>query len=1026
MKNKKISFDISIKSILIVIFMILSVIGIVFGSMHIIKSLNRGASYEGSISTTVYFSPYQTKKDYKSKKQNEQNFDFTLKRNESNTEEIENIDEMLKNLSNIYASRLYTQGFNQVTIKENSKDTSAEDLKNKNLIHESWFLKDSNDNKSYLPSLTITVNKLNPQAAEENDYYEQQILRKTLFKVARNFDLSFETTDGVQIFTSDDIFLDTVNATRPNALSSDSSLTFELKFKDATTNDVINSKEDGAKTVIDEIIENETPDSDYFIGNGQKSVESGGDQLFNSGTVGNSGNRNVVLWNDKQSALMYVRRIFDIPEGSREFRSLTETERQFWNFLHAKNLYSPNGDNKNTSLRQAFKYSSDIKLKHLYYLYAVPNVFKPEATRENDNDVDSDNDDTDTDDDNDTDNDDNSSSSTISSPDQTRTSRGVSTDFSSLFSPYILYESRTTNSDNTQNETLTNIFPKDQQITSLNANAKIVLSKTLSDSGYKNLSFIEANRLKELLKNGSFANNCFIMWATNKTIKPIINPTLNPEQFDDSFTKSSYISSLIALAIFLVLIGVIISILYKIPGLLSFLSIVLGGILIPLLYLAFNGIIDLFTFLGIFAIVNIGVGCLILIFETFRRNIRNSTSILEAGRLAYKHTFMKIVDIHVLLLILGLFLMYLGKYQESSMGIMLIIGSFISFFVIYGSSTVYVKLFLSMNNWISYKNFVYKRDAKWLNEITGKIINDSSHFELNDVLVNFDVELNNLFKQNYRINFFSKKMLWLSLIWITLIITGIVSLILFSMGITWQLDPSIQNSSFNIFVCILSTMAIMILYLGLRYRWIVIVPYIVTSILNFFISISCLLIFSKLFVKPEVQFENILILFLSWIIGQIAMIFSISWNYNYWYNHVIYKKESLVNLINNNVNSSFRMFTVNSIIFPIGLLVISLFNIGGWYETTDSIGLPKPSFSSDYYNTFFYTFIWLGLLNSCLVNLIANTFFAQLLGCMMFIRQKVMKKSRTVISNKTIRKNYDAIDEQIIPGINEKISERLF
>ncbi|WP_027123958.1 MPN396 family protein [Mycoplasmoides pirum] len=983
MLKKKPSFDTLLKSTIVFVLMVLSIIGIVFGSLRLADSANRGAFYDGTISTTVYFSAYEPADS----SQRVKDQDFTKERNTTDTKLIPNIQEMLDQISNTYANRLYLQGFNQVVISSNQADANASNLVDQNLIKKSWLI-----NQNALPSITVTVNKLNPQDREEL-YYTQKILRQTTFEINRSFDLTLESTDGYQIFSSSGIANQPVqpirfipgsaSATRPAASSTDSSITLELNIPGVT----LNSENNTALNYFDQAIENINKESDYISGNGQASVE-GNNSLFNSGANGSTaqGNRNLILWSDKEGALAYVRHIFNVDEGSREYFSFSEKEQNLWKFLHRKSPYDGSEESsKDTSLIKAFSSADEIQLKDLYYIYAKPNAYEAKSDS------------------------DNSSPSTITSPSETRTSRGAPNDYSSLFAPYILYEARTINPDATQNDTLTNLFPKEQTFNH-GGNNKLVLKEILDDTGsYANVSFANASRIANLINSGNFNNNVALIGSNSIANDPILSDTFM--QID------AFATSIIALSAFVLLVGIIVSILYKIPGLFSFLPILLGAVLSLLLYNEFGGIIDLFTLLGLIGLITIGIGCLLLIFESIRRNIRNSTSITEAVRLAYNHTFMKIVDIHLLTLVLGLFLMYVGHYQESSFGILMIVGSFVSFFVVYGSSTIYVKLFVSIKNWTTYGLFVYKRDTKWLNQITGQLnLQNDDHLILNrSISSNVDDELHNLFKQNFRNFFFNPKSLWALLTWLIVVIVGIVSLVLFSLNLVWPLDASVQNSGLIMFISIFGSMGVMAIYFALRYRWIVLIPYIVSSIINFFLIVSILLVFSPLLINT-IQFEAVFVLLISWILTQIAFIFSISWNYSYWYHYVVYKKESIVKLINNNIFTSIRLFVIFGSIFPLGVLLISLFNIGG-----------NGSFISQDLNLFLLTLFGLSSVALLFSLMIANYLFSQLLGLMILLRQNMISNNKKKLQIQFKEdKDYDRFDEQIIPGINERLIERRY
>lgn len=980
MLKRKPSVDLLIKSACIFVLMVLSVIGIIFGSIRIVNNSNQGASYQGAVSTTVYFSPYEYKDP---KTQEYQELDpakpiptgATLMSNDA-------IRTMLKQASENYANRLYAQGFNQVNITSSIDDTSATNLQS---IDPSWFSKDGVDG---FPSLTITVNKLLEKNDQNSRTYNQQVIRQTLFDVARNYNISLQTTDGDVIFNSNSpsFIKDSIKANQPiSQTSSDSTVSFELNLPLEWN---INNDADGAYKYIDSVVP--AGSSDYNSGNGQKSVENISGGLFENGANGASdqGNGIVVLWNDKAGALAYVRYIFDIVQNSKNWFSLSTQEQALWNFLHKSGPdYSTPSK---TNLLNGFTDAKEITLKNLYYIYAVP---KAMFTSSDDSSSDT--------------------STTVSSPVDTRTSRGGSVDFSGLFSPYILYEARTKDlngSDVSENATLKSLFPTDQKF-SYGGNAKVVLSQELNSNGtYVNLNYNNATKLATLLKNGINPPTMQIFGANAVETPPKLNSTLaiaNTSKLD------SFGSSILALGIILLLVGIIVSVFYKIPGLFNFVAIFLSAVITFLLYTVFGGEIDLFSFFGLFGILSVGIGCNVLINETFRRNIRNSTSLLEASRLAYKNTFMKVVDVHLITLVLGLFLLYLGHYQEQSLGTLLLVGSFCSFFITYGLSTLITKIFMATYNWRNYKLFVYKRDAKWLNKITWKInVEDDKNLLNNSVLLDETDNLSSFFNQNYKLNFLSKKMLFPIITWIIAVVLGIASLVLISQNLIFNLSPINQNSGLTMLISAMGTFAIGFVYFALRYRWIVMIPYLCCGIINFFVIIVMPWIFND-FMHNDFAFENILFLFLTWMLGQVSIIFSISWNYNYWSSYVAYQKTSVEKLISNNIISGLRLFIINWLILPFSLIIFGAFNFGG-----------NGMLLYNALNSFLFIFFGISIISVLFVNISSLFLFSQLLGLMILLRQKLIAKFSRPGKHKKTSTEYDRVDEQIILGINQRIIKK--
>ncbi|WP_027119557.1 MPN396 family protein [[Mycoplasma] testudinis] len=998
MFKKKPSFDLLLKSGFIFILMILSLLGIIFGALRISSVTSRGSTYDGAVSTTVFFSPYKENEQTASTQQPIQDT-FASARNPNDTTLMsdQEIQAMLTNAANTYANRLFLQGFNQVTITQNLNNQQAANFTDDtdpdiaSIVNSSWLINNG------LPSLTITVNKNIVQGANVTDRdYDQQVLRSALFNVSRNYDLSLQTTDGHVIFDSNspEFIANSLQAVQPPTGSTSSALTFELNIPGST----INNDPNGITSYINSKLTGIT--TDYNSGNGQSSVNAPGfgsnrgRVLFPPAASSTDirGNQDIVLWNDKPAALQFVRNIFATPEGSAAYFSFSTQERALYDFLHRNGTYASNDPSH--LIEGVYNTAADIHLNDLYYLYAIPKAYTVAAANTNANN--------------------NTSSADVTTPSDIRTSRGGSTDFSSLFSPYILYEGRViTNSESaTINPTVQSLFPTNQQL-NFGGNTKVVLSQILQGTGtYGSLNFGEATRLKSLLESGQLPQDAIIVGALPTLQNAAISSTLTT--VNGIGRIDAFGSSLIALGVVLLAVGIIVSILYKVPGIFNLLSIILGSVLTVLLYDRFGGQIDLYTFIGLFISMAVGVGTLIYINEVFRRHVRNSTSLGEAARLTYKSTFMKVVDAHLITLVLGLLLMYVGRYQEQSIGVIFVVGSFTSFFIVYGLSVLLNKVFFAINNWTNYRWFVYKRDAKWLNEITGQLeLKSHDHLQLNEVVNSADSDIHNLFKQKTRFDFLSKTGIGLLAFWLIALGAGIAAIVLFSENKIFSLTAITQNSATIVLMAAMITFAIGLVYFMLRYRWLISIPYLAVGLINFFgILVAPLALGTILDIR--FQFEGILILLGTWTISHVMIVYGIGWNYQYWYSYAIYKKQTIHQIISNNIASMSRFSVFNYFVLPFALIVFSAFNYGGFLGTS--------------FNLYLFVLFGFGAIGNLVGNLSSWVLLPQLLGLMMRVRQKVMIKQEIHQTGKVKKqqKSYDKVDEQIIPGINQRLSERRY
>lgn len=328
-KLKKPTFDALLKALAMFVLFLASILGIAFGSISAVDKASQGAAYDGTVSVKVYFSPYVNKDDEAATR----DFDFSQKRDAADTAELtpEQIQTMLAAASTVYADRMSAQGYEQVAVTPNDADPDA-----KYDLIQTYGSDGSSDAGGYyvndnvsswlvngtMPSLTVTVNRPNPgdrpDASNANDRklakYDAKSIREAIFAVARDYGLELQTTDGYSVLSSRDqtdravrFAAGSAAATAPSAASDASSLTLDL-----TTPSTWNTA-DGQQALTD--IEQTIRDaggtnSDYFTGDGRSSVDAGANALFDPATgtdATTDGNRNLVLWSDKEGALQYAR-----------------------------------------------------------------------------------------------------------------------------------------------------------------------------------------------------------------------------------------------------------------------------------------------------------------------------------------------------------------------------------------------------------------------------------------------------------------------------------------------------------------------------------------------------------------------------------------------------------------------------------------------------------------------------------------------------------------------------------------------
>ncbi|QZX49300.1 hypothetical protein [Mycoplasma sp. E35C] len=1033
----KLSFDYLLKSLLIIILTVLAIVGIVVGSVEIGSIQPQGRFYDGDVSTTIYFSPY------KQVKQNSQNnsswqaslnetLDFSKPRNQENTQLISN--ESWTTLANQYSNKLHALGFSEINVSYVDNAELPENLK----VDASWL----NDNQK-LPALQISTNRTIKQNPNERDrFYRQRLFRNIQTTLNNQYNLSLETTDGYVVLDNADFIKNSIQVTRPSASSPSSALTIEVKLKNnenfiqatdnnqnnstdnnqtnntenqnnptpnneqnqpSTNNETTNStqNQDGAnnsenkeETTDKPSENNQTPprtnnnnnqqlkyfdsiipeNSDYKKSNGQGSVEGSTNPLFaTNNTADTLGNRNLVLWNDKVGALNYVRQIFKVTWNSNEWFSLNDQEKSLWSFLHGRDGFEANVNNKN--LVTPFRSANDIQLNHLYYIYAQPKAYKAAPTDSKQ-----------------------TKPEEITTPEATRESRSSKTDFSGLFSHFILYEVRTTDTSGNQTEQLTNLFPTNVTINH-NGNGTLRLTKRLTiGNKYEDLTFNDANSLETLIKQNDEQQRFVIVGETSKLNDPLINKT---------FTNfNQYQSGFLAVGIILLLISLLLIISFKIQGLFGVFGFLLSSILTFFIYSKFNGFVDLFSITGWIGVIIFNFLVQAFINLHFRRNVSNKISLLESWKNTHNQTFLKAVDVHLIILVIGLFMSYLSSYESQSIGILLIVSSLIGFLFNYGLTVLLVKIFNAINNF-SPKLYLYKKTYINLNKISGNLSKDAMEF--NDLVSSIDEQVEKTFSKQYKYEVMNKKSLAALFLFIGLIILGAFGLYqAYNSRTLFNNTDNLYGSLNTILISLGSTSLIGLVYFLLRYQWIVVIGYVVHVIISFSIILGTLLL-TKNWISNNFGYIFLLISLFSYIYAMANFVFGVTNLYTYFNLKEIYKTKSVKTIVNNTTVANWDFYLYSTLVATIAYFIFYGLNYGGNGQNLN-----------DQFNP---TLAYLGvfsLINIILINIASIFLLNPLIGLLMIQKSKTnaIYWSKVSIKTKKEEKNLDLIDEQLVQDIN--------
>lgn len=180
--------------------------------------------------------------------------------------------------------------------------------------------------------------------------------------------------------------------------------------------------------------------------------------------------------------------------------------------------------------------------------------------------------------------------------------------------------------------------------------------------------------------------------------------------FKNIIGNSASLSTIIVYVTISILIGIIVSILYKIPGLISFGLMSLTSSLTALLAFIGGYQFSIALMVGLLSIVVLGTFTLANYFERFKKQIAMTYDMMVSTKRAFLSSIMSCIDLHVVVLLVGVVLVYFGPATLLAAGVALVIGSLISFAINF--------LLLSGMMWLMFGNqsnakcfnlFVYRK-----------------------------------------------------------------------------------------------------------------------------------------------------------------------------------------------------------------------------------------------------------------------------------------------------------------------------
>ena len=194
----------------------------------------------------------------------------------------------------------------------------------------------------------------------------------------------------------------------------------------------------------------------------------------------------------------------------------------------------------------------------------------------------------------------------------------------------------------------------------------------------------------------------------------LINPDFNKSALQIS---NASLTTLIAIIALMLIIGIMVSILYRVPGFVSFIWMILPVGLLPLIMFLSGFGLSLCLLIGILITMIVSSTGMICLLNKIKSNHVKHKTLNQSIKFGFKHSLLTILDFHVISLIAGAVMLLFPIGQIFALGICLIVGSILSFVTIWGFN--YLTQMLIFNNKIGMYNF------KWLSNNVYDISSDN-------------------------------------------------------------------------------------------------------------------------------------------------------------------------------------------------------------------------------------------------------------------------------------------------------------
>lgn len=207
------------------------------------------------------------------------------------------------------------------------------------------------------------------------------------------------------------------------------------------------------------------------------------------------------------------------------------------------------------------------------------------------------------------------------------------------------------------------IYLDNQLISNPHVDEPIANGEAVIKGGFQ--SFEEAANLAALLRGGA------LPVETEVVAKQSVGPTLGLEHLNKS--KMAFIVGLAAIGLFLLVV-------YRLPGVVADLSLIVYGILVLGALSLLDAVLTLPGIAGLLLSVGMAVDANILIYERIKEELRNGKTLRAAVEAGFKRAFWTIFDSNSTTLIAAAILYYLGSGPIRGFAVTLSIGILASMF----------------------------------------------------------------------------------------------------------------------------------------------------------------------------------------------------------------------------------------------------------------------------------------------------------------------------------------------------------